>query len=54
MCPVIDSLSHSTGLCTKEESEAFCAKSEAALKNYLDRQVKKGIITPDERKAVGY
>ena len=41
------------GLCTKEESEAFCAKSEAALKNYLDKQVKSGVITPAERKALG-
>ena len=40
------------GLCTKEESEAFCAKSESALKNYLDKQVKKGTITPAERKAL--
>ena len=42
------------GLCTKEESEAFCAKSEAALKNYLDKQVKEGVITPAERKAIGH
>ena len=41
------------GLCTKEESEAFCAKSEAALKNYLDRQVESGAITSAERKALG-
>ena len=41
------------GLCTKEESEAFCAKSEAALKSYLDKQVKEGVITSDERKALG-
>ena len=41
------------GLCTKEESEAFCAKSEAALKSYLDKQVKEGAITPAERKALG-
>ena len=41
------------GLCTKEESEAFCAKSEAALKSYLDKQVKGGTITPAERKALG-
>ena len=41
------------GLCSKEESEAFCAKSEAALKSYLDRQVKEGAITPAERKALG-
>ena len=40
------------GLCTKEESDAFCAKSEAALKSYLDKQVKEGVITPAERKAL--
>ena len=41
------------GLCTKEESEAFCAKSESALKSYLDKQVSSGTITPAERKALG-
>ena len=41
------------GLCTKEESEAFCAKSEAALRSYLDKQVSSGAITPAERKALG-
>ena len=41
------------GLCTKEESDAFCEKSEAALKTYLDKQVKEGAITPAERKAIG-
>ena len=41
------------GLCTKEESEAFCAKSETALKTYLDKQVESGVITPAERKSVG-
>ena len=41
-------------LCTKEESDDFCAKSEAALKNYLDKQVKEGVITPAERKAIGH
>ena len=41
------------GLCTKEESEAFCAKSETALRSYLDKQVKEGVITTDERKALG-
>ena len=40
------------GLCTKEESDAFCVKSEAALKSYLDKQVKDGVITPAERKAL--
>ena len=42
------------GLCTKEESDDFCAKSEAALKGYLDKQVKDGVITPAERKAIGH
>ena len=41
------------GLCTKEESDAFCAKSAAALRSYLDRQVESGAITPAERKALG-
>ena len=40
------------GLCTKEESDAFCAKSAAALRSYLDKQVKEGTITPTERKAL--
>ena len=40
------------GLCTKEESDAICAKSEAALKSYLDKQVQSGVITPAERKAL--
>ena len=39
------------GLCTKEESEAFCNKSAAALRRYLDKQVKEGVITPAERRA---
>ena len=41
------------GLCTKEESEAFCAKSSAALRAYLDKQIESGAITPAERKAIG-
>ena len=41
------------GLCTREESNAFCVKSAAALKSYLDKQVKEGTITPAERKAIG-
>ena len=40
------------GLCTKEESDAFCEKSEAALKTYLDKQVKEGTLTPAERTAL--
>lgn len=41
------------GLCTKEESEAFCTKSSAALKSYLDRQLQEGAITPAERQFLG-
>ena len=41
------------GLCTKEESDAFCEKSASALKSYLDKQVKEGVITSEERKALG-
>ena len=41
------------GFCTKEESDAFCVESEAALKAYLDKQVTSGTITPAERKALG-
>ena len=40
------------GLCTKEESDAFCAKSEAALRGYLDRQVRSGVLTSAERQAL--
>ena len=40
------------GLCTKEESDAFCEKSASALRSYLDKQVKEGTITPAERKAL--
>ena len=42
------------GFCTKEESDAFCERSESALKSYLDKQVKEGVITPAERKAIGH
>ena len=42
------------GLCTKEESDAFCARSAAALRSYLDRQVESGVLTPAERKALGH
>lgn len=41
------------GLCTQEESDAFCAETAAALRRYLDRQVESGAITPAERKALG-
>lgn len=40
------------GLCTQEESDDFCAKSEAALEGYLDKQVAEGAITPAERAAL--
>ena len=40
------------GLCSKEESDAFCEKSKTALKSYLDKQVKEGVITPAERNAL--
>lgn len=42
------------GLCTQEESDDFCAKTASALGNYLDRQVKEGVITPAERRAIGH
>ena len=42
------------GLCSKEESDAFCAESEAALRSYLDKQVESGAITPAERTALGW
>ena len=42
------------GLCSKEESEQFCAESEAALRSYLDKQMESGTITPAERKALGH
>ena len=42
------------GLCTKDESDDFCAKSAAALRRYLDKQVESGTITPAERKALGW
>ena len=41
------------GLCSKEESEQFCAESEAALRSYLDKQMESGTITPAERMALG-
>ena len=42
------------GLCTQEESDAFCEKSEAALRSYLDKQVESGAITTAERIALGH
>ena len=40
------------GFCTQEESEAFCRKSSAALKAYLDRQVEEGTLTSAERQCL--
>ena len=42
------------GLCTQEERDAFCTKSAAALRAYLDSQVESGAITPAERQALGW
>ena len=42
------------GLCPQEESDAFCDKTEAALRSYLDKQVESGAITPAERTALGW
>ena len=42
------------GLCTSEESAAFCAKTEAALHTYLDNQLESGTITPAERQSLGH
>ncbi len=41
------------GLCSREESDAFCEKTSASLRSYLKKQVDSGIITPAERKALG-
>ena len=41
------------GLCSKEESDAFCEKTSSALRSYLDKQVESGTITPAERKVLG-
>ncbi len=40
------------GLCSPEESAAFCAESAAALESYLDAQAESGAITPAEREAL--
>ena len=42
------------GLCPQEESDAFCDKTKAALRSYLDKQVEAGAITPAERTALGW
>ncbi len=41
------------GLCTQDESDAFCARSRAALDAWLDERLKAGILLPSERKAIG-
>lgn len=41
------------GLCTLEESDAFCVKSSAALSAWLDDKQNRGEILPAERKAIG-
>ena len=40
------------GLCTQEESDAFCAQTSAALQTYLDAQLDAGTILPAERQAL--
>ena len=42
------------GLCTPEESVAFCTRTSAALSSYLDTQLQSGTITPAERTALGH
>lgn len=38
------------GLCTKEESEAFCRKTAEGLSSFLDRQVEESVLTSRERR----
>lgn len=40
------------GLCTREESDAFCAQTAAALSSWLDAQLEAGAILPSEREAL--
>ena len=40
------------GLCPQEESDDFCARSESALRSYLDKQLQTGAILPAERQAL--
>ena len=40
------------GLCTQEESDAFCASARAALDAWLDEKEKAGEILPSERRAL--
>ena len=41
------------GLCSQEESDAFCEQTASALAGYLNGQAEAGAITPAERKALG-
>ena len=40
------------GLCTQEESDAFCASARAALDAWLDEKEKAGVLLPSERNAL--
>lgn len=40
------------GLCTQEESDAFCASARAALDAWLDEKEKAGVLLPLERRAL--
>ena len=42
------------GLCTPEESAAFCTRTESSLRTYLDAQLASGAITLAERQALGH
>ena len=42
----------SKGLCTQEESDAFCSRARAALDAWLDEKLKAGAILPSERAAL--
>lgn len=42
------------GLCTKEESEAFCRKTAEGLSSFLDRQVEESVLTSRERRLLDY
>ena len=40
------------GLCSQEESDAFCAETSAALDAWLDGKEKSGAVLPCERRAI--
>ena len=40
------------GLCTQEESDAFCASARTALDAWLDEKEKAGVLLPAERRAL--